>query len=217
MKFLYDTYLEDVTTDLEVINANLDMLYEQAIQKTDSDDISLLSENVSNVDDEKFTLYQEALSDSLKSIWKAVVRMIKSVFSNSGSTFTTDEALEIIKQIKSASTNGKIMDKKYKNYIQRAFYLVAALGSSNDGVALREAYENGETVKFVTTHIASLDIKSIPHQAKFRICLGVYAENIKANFNLTYQLFSIIQKKGLKGFGDMGKMHMNESFEEELH
>lgn len=211
MKVLQDNYLEQMTEELELINFHLDTLWESAVgapkAETEKDDFSLLeafdeTPEAEILNEEAYALYCESLSTSLKSIWKAVARFIRNIFSSSGNRMTGKEIHQIVEDLKAATDDGNA--GKLKNSVQKAFYIIAGLGSSVNGRDLKAAFDSGNTVNFVSRNINKIPLSSIPEEATFRICIATYEANVKNSMAIMASVFDILSKKGIKGIEDLG-------------
>lgn len=203
MKLLHDTYLEQMNEELEIINYKLERLHEAAFgsDPRQEDAISLLSESSSDEDDivpineEAYQAYMEAAGSSLGAIWRAIVRFIKSIFVSSGEKITAAEAKKVIEIVESASSDGKVQNVD-KKVVQKAFYMLAGLSRSSDGVAMSEAYRDGKIYEYVMKNIKKLSIGGIRDDAEFRICVGAYDETMSVNFGTIKTVFDVVSKGG---------------------
>jgi hypothetical protein len=218
MKVLLDNYLEQVSEELEIRDFKLQRLHEAAFgaepvtesaTSLDDDSFSLFesgdvgSEDYSDAEpiimnEEAYQQYTEAVSDTLKSLWRAIVRFVKSLFVSSGYRISGKEAHTIVSTLKEASEDGKLESGSLKNLVQKGFYLIAGLGTSVDGVALKSAYDNGQIVEFVSRNIHKVNINKIPEDASFRVAIGTYENNIKNSVAVAGAVFSTMTKGGIK-------------------
>lgn len=218
MKLLHDTYLEQMNEELEIINYRLEKLHEAAFGETPTiqdEPISLLnesfdeSEELEVLNEEAYQLYTEALDKSLSAIWNAIKRFIKMLFISSGEKISAAEAKRIIEVVRSASNDGSASGN-IKSVAQKAFYMLAGLGTSKDGAALAEAYKSGNTFDYVMKNVNKLSIGNVPDDAEFRVCIGAYDESNNVNYGVINQIFNVVSKSGVEGltqesieFGDV--------------
>lgn len=214
MKVLHDNYLDQMNEELEILNFKLDRMYEAAFTSSGSgnDDLSLL-ENVNDdstvMNEDAYQLYAESLNQTLKSIWNAIKRFIKSIFTSSGETITSKDAKNIVEIISSAAADGDLQSGALKKVAQKGFYLIAGLGTSVDGDKLRAAYESGEVLKFVTQNINKINVAKIPDGARFRICIAHYDSSIKNSKSMIKYVLETLRDKGVDGIEEMGKNTKN--------
>lgn len=214
MKLLHDNYLDQMNEELEIINFQLDCMYEAAFVSNDTsdyDNFSLL-ENVNGdsgeltiMNEEAYEVYMESLNDSLKKIWNAIKRFVKSIFTSSGETITSKDAKNIIEIISSAAADGDLQSSALKKVAQKGFYLIAGLGTSVDGDKLRQAYESGEVLRFVTQNINKINVGKIPEGARFRICIAHYDSTVKNSMTMIKYVLEVLRDKGIAGIEAMGK------------
>lgn len=215
MKLLHNNYLDQMNEEMEILNFKLDRMYEAAFISKDTSDIDNFSllENVSIDNDDltimnedAYQMYMESLDATLKSIWNAIKRFIKSIFtSTSGETITSNDAKKIVDIISSAAADGDLQSSALKKVAQKGFYLIAGLGTSVDGDKLRAAYESGEVLKFVVQNIKKINVDKIPEGARFRICIAHYDSSVKNSMTMIKYVLETLRDKGIAGIEAMGK------------
>lgn len=212
MKLIQDNYLDQMTEELEIINWRLDRLFQESIidapVSNDTDEFSLF-ESIDddpqiNIDFDKYEVYSEALADTLKNIWKMIIRFVKSVFVSSGQRFTTADAKKVVEILDGADAN-ELAGARMKMIVQKGFYMIAGLGSSIEAVNLKRAYDSGDIVNFVTSNIHRVKVDKLPPDASFRICIASYEENMKTSKALTKATLDILSKDGIKGIKEIGE------------
>lgn len=233
MRILNETYLDQMCEELEILDFELDRLWEAATgtsvnesyEEDSLDGISLLEDVESEtqiLNEEAYDLYVESLTDSLKKIWAAIVRFVKSIFTSTGKTLTTSDIQKTVEIISSASAEG-VEKGSVKKVIQNGFYIIAGLGTSVDGVKLREAYDSGDIMNFVYQNIRKVKVGSLPADARFRICIGTYTDAAKVNSKTIETTIRTLIKGGVDAVKAMGKKDISkvkgafkkESFEDD--
>lgn len=215
MRILNETYLDQMCEELEILDFELDRLWEAATgtsvnesyEEDSLDGISLLEDVESEtqiLNEEAYDLYVESLTDSLKKIWAAIVRFVKSIFTSTGKTLTTSDIQKTVEIISSASAEG-VEKGSVKKVIQNGFYIIAGLGTSVDGVKLREAYDSGDIMNFVYQNIRKVKVGSLPADARFRICIGTYNDAAKVNSKIIEATIRTLIKGGVDAVKAMGK------------
>ena len=209
MKVLHDNYLEQMNEELEIINFKLDCMYEAAFSTETADTEFSLFENVESdvevMNEEAYQLYTEALDQTLKNIWRAIVRFVKSIFTSSGEVITTKDAKNIVEIISSAAADGDLQSSALKKVAQKGFYLIAGLGNSVDGDKLRQAYESGEVLRFVIQNINKVNVAKIPEDSRFRICIAHYDSSVKNSMAMITYVLETLRDKGVAGIEEMSK------------
>lgn len=237
MNILQENYLEQYSEELELLNFKLDRMHEAAfgaapmVESTAEVGFSLLedvdaqpeSDEPVILNEAAYDLYTEALGTTLKNVWKAIIRMVKATFVSSGYRISGKEAHTIVNTLKEASEDGKVDASSLKNMVQKGFYLIAGLGTSLDGQALKAAYENGSIVDYVSRNIGKVNLAKLPQDANFRIAIGTYESNVKNSMAITGAIFKALSSGGIKavekmaaGVKDKGaKMLKKESVEDD--
>lgn len=228
MRILNETYLDQMCEELEILDFELDRLWEAATgtsanesyNEDSLDGISLLEDvepEIQILNEEAYDLYVESLTDSLKKIWSAIVRFVKSIFTSTGKTLSTEDIKKTVEIISSASADG-VQKGSVKKVIQNGFYIIAGLGTSVDGQKLRDAYESGDIMNFVYQNIGRVKTGNLISDARFRICIGSYSDAAKVNTQIIKSTLETLKKGGVDAVKAMGKKSKdwqpsNESYE----